>query len=68
VVKIIPCISITPCIEELSGRVVAASAQIRENREVFSRIRASMVEGTGVYHASRTTFSAFTVNKVRLKK
>jgi hypothetical protein len=31
---------------------VAASAQIREDRE-----------NTGVYHASRTTFSVFTMNK-----
>jgi hypothetical protein len=49
-------------VEELIERVVAFSAQIRENREVRSCINGA--KGIDVYHASRT-FLAFTVNKVR---
>jgi hypothetical protein len=49
-------------VEELTGRVVADGAQTLEDREVFTRIRASMTQ-TAHVHAS--TSSAFTVDKVR---
>jgi hypothetical protein len=44
---------------------VAACAQIREDREVFSKVRASMVRRTQAFiiHQGQP-FSAFTVNKV----
>jgi hypothetical protein len=57
-------------VEELTGGVLAANVQIREDREVFYRVRASMArtaQGTTLYHASRITFSAFTVNKLRVR-
>jgi hypothetical protein len=52
--------------KKLTEQVVAASAQIREDREIFFKGPCiNVAEGTCVYHASRTTLSAFTVNKLR---
>jgi hypothetical protein len=42
-----------------------SSAQIREDREGPWM---NSAEGTGVYHASRTTFSVFTVHKYAKSK